>query len=453
MHEKMTDSNARRPGAIRSLVVGLGKTGLSCARYLSGLGHRVHVVDTRANPPGLAALQTEIPAAATTLGDFDEGVLGGVDQVVVSPGLPMDMPLLQAARARNLPVLSDIDLFVAAVRSPVVAVTGSNGKSTVTAMLNDMVLAAGLAVRTGGNLGTPALELLDGTRPDFYVLELSSFQLERSGPLRLEVAAVLNLSPDHLDQHRSYDEYIAAKARILEACENAVLNREDPVVMGMLRGEREYLSFGLSQPRFGDMGVTTVDGRDCLCRDQVVLMAVAELPLVGRHNVLNALAALAVGTVMGLPDSAMVAALKAFKGLPHRVQEVRVRDQVRWIDDSKGTNVGATAAAVRGLGGPLVLIAGGLAKEADFRPLACALAGRTLAIVLIGRDADDLARDLEGVAPIHRAADMAEAVAMAADLAEPGSTVLLSPACASQDMFDDYGHRGRVFSDLVRGLS
>ncbi|MCJ7557348.1 MAG: UDP-N-acetylmuramoyl-L-alanine--D-glutamate ligase [Gammaproteobacteria bacterium] len=449
----MTEQRTARQPGIRTLVVGLGKTGLSCARYLSGLGQSVHVVDTREQPPGLSQLRRDFPAATTELGQIDAGVLEQVDQVIVSPGLPMDMPLIKAAQARQLPVLSDIDLFVAAARAPVIAITGSNGKSTVTCMLNDMVLAAGHKVGTGGNLVVPALDLLSDETPDFYLLELSSFQLERSGYLPLDAAVVLNISPDHQDQHRSYEEYIDAKARIFEACQHPVVNRDDPVVMGMLKGESEYTAFSLSEPRGHDLGITLIDGQRWFSRGEAGLMPAGELTLVGRHNEANALAALAIGTVMGLADTAMVSALRAFRGLDHRMQEVRRRNDVLWIDDSKGTNVGATVAAVRGLDGPLVLVAGGLSKQADFRPLAVALAERTLGIVLIGRDAESLRRDLDSAGPIYMAGSMQEAVDKAEALATPGSTVLLSPACASQDMFDDYAHRGREFSALVRRLA
>ena len=453
MAHEMTETRSQTQTGIRTLVVGLGKTGLSCARYLSGLGHQLHIVDTRENPPGLADLKIAVPAATISLGEIAESQLDNVDQLVVSPGLPMDMPLLQAARAKQIPVLSDIDLFAAVALAPVIGITGSNGKSTVTSMLNDMVIAAGYRVKTGGNLGVPALDLLEGEEPDFYILELSSFQLERSGVLPLQAATVLNLSPDHLDQHRSYEEYIEAKAKILEACENPVINRDDPVVMGLLRGEREFTGFGLSEPLEQDLGIRVVDGQRFFCRGTTMLMPVSELGMVGRHNEANALAALALGSVIGLADAAMVNALRAFRGLEHRMQEVRNRNGVRWINDSKGTNVGATVAAVRGLDGPLVLIAGGLAKNADFQPLATALADRTIAIVLIGQDARTMRDELEGVCQIVMAEDMADAVKRADGIATAGTTVLLSPACASQDMFDDYAHRGRVFTELVGGLS
>ena len=453
MAHEMTETRSQTQAGIRTLVVGLGKTGLSCARYLCRLGHQVHVVDTREHPPGLDGLKAQLPGVITTLGDIDGLALDNFDQLVVSPGLPMDMPLLKAARAKQIPVLSDIDLFAAVARAPVIGITGSNGKSTVTSMLNDMVIAAGYQVRTGGNLGMPALDLLDGEEPDFYILELSSFQLERSGALPLRAATVLNISPDHLDQHRSYAEYIDAKAKILEACEYPVINRDDPIVMGLLRGESEYTAFSLSDPQEQDLGIHTVDGQRCFCRGATVLMPVSDLPLVGRHNEANALAAFALGSVLGLADAAMANALKAFRGLDHRMQEVRNRNGVRWIDDSKGTNVGATVAAVRGLDGPLVLIAGGLAKNGDFRPLAAALADRALAVILIGRDAQMLRAELEDVCRVVMANDMADAVSQADSIALAGTTVLLSPACASQDMFDDYAHRGRVFAELVGGLS
>jgi UDP-N-acetylmuramoylalanine--D-glutamate ligase len=433
--------------------VGLGATGISCIRYLSALGHELGVVDTRGNPPQLEALRRDYPAVQAWLGEFDETVLERFDQVVVSPGLPMDMPLLQAVAQHGLPRLSDIDLFAAAATAPIIAVTGSNGKSTVTSMLRDMIQEDGREVRAGGNLGTPALDLLQQSEPDFYLLELSSFQLQRSGTLRTCAATVLNISPDHLDQHRSFDEYLSAKARIFDACEHPVVNRDDPVVAGMLPGEREHTSFGLDRPRGRNLGLCAGQGGTWLCRGETRLMDVAAMQVLGQHNLANALAALALGSVIGLSDAAMVRALGGFQGLAHRMQRVREADGVVWIDDSKGTNVGATVAAVKGLQGSLVLIAGGLSKGQDFQPLAAALAGRAVGIVLLGRDADRLAEQLRDVAPIALARDMLHAVALAAEMAPSGSTVLLSPACASQDMFRDYAHRGQVFADAARGLS
>lgn len=446
-------SHSGSSAVCRSLVIGLGATGLSCVRHLVALGHQVGVVDTRDNPPGLAALQQEFPAVRTWLGEYDEGLLDDFEQVVVSPGLPMDFPLLTAAAARGLPALSDIDLFAAAAGAPLIAITGSNGKSTVTSMLRDMITEDGRIVRTGGNLGTPALALLGEDEPDYYLLELSSFQLQRSGSLRTVAAAVLNVSPDHMDQHRSFQEYVAAKARIFDACQHPVVNREDQLVAGMLPGEREVTSFGLDRPHGLDLGLCEDDGQLWLCRGDRHLMPASRLPLVGRHNLANALAALAVGSVLGLSDEAMTRALAGFRGLPHRMQSLRVLHGVHWIDDSKGTNVGATVAAVKGLQGQLVLIAGGLGKGQDFQPLAAALHGRAQGIVLLGRDADRLAEPLQAVAPLHRARDMQHAVALAAELAGPGCTVLLSPACASQDMFRDYAHRGEVFAAAVEALS
>jgi len=441
------------PAGCRSLVVGLGATGISCVRYLLALGHDVSVVDTRDNPPQLAALRRDHPSVQAWLGEFDEALLDHIDQVVVSPGLPMDLPLLQAVSRHGLPSLSDIDLFAAAVTAPVIGVTGSNGKSTVTCMLRDMIREDGREVRAGGNLGTPALDLLGSDEPDFYLLELSSFQLQRSRSLRTCAATVLNISPDHLDQHRSFEEYLSAKGRIFDACDHPVVNREDPMVAGMLPGERDVTSFGLDRPRGRNLGLCSDSGQTWLCRGDFRLMDVASMQVVGQHNLANALAALALGSAIGLSDAAMVRALRAFKGLAHRMQRVREFNGVVWIDDSKGTNVGATVAAVKGLEGSLVLIAGGLSKGQDFRPLAAALSGRALGIVLLGRDAGRLSGQLEGVAPIAMARDMQQAVVLAAGMAQEGSTVLLSPACASQDMFTDYAHRGQVFADAVGGLS
>lgn len=444
------------------LVVGAGATGLSCVRHLQAQGCTVRVLDTRQIPPGLTELRQLLPADSIYLGDWPAAAFAGVDEIVVSPGIGLDAPALVSAAARGLPLLGDIELFARAVTRPVLAITGSNGKSTVTTLVAQMLEGAGLRVAAGGNLGTPALDLLTGPVPDAYVLELSSFQLERTASLRPAAACVLNLSSDHIDRHRSFAAYVAAKARVLDGAAVAVLSRDDAAVAALAGGldaAQRVVWFGLGAPTGeSDFGLLERDGAPWLARGDEVLLPAAALRLPGRHNIANALAALALFEVINVPLADALPALQQFAGLPHRTQWVAERGGVVWYDDSKGTNVGATLAAIEGLAptrpsGRLVLILGGQGKGQDFAPLRGALAAHGRAAVLIGQDAEPIARALDNAVPIHRAADMNAAVATAAALAEPGDGVLLSPACASFDMFSGYAARGEAFACAVRALA
>lgn len=433
----------------RTLIIGLGKTGLSCARYLAARGVEVAVADSRAEPPGLAALREELPDVALFLGDYPEQAIARAELVVVSPGVPLSHPMLAAAAARGQDVIGDIELFARAAQAPVAAITGANGKSTVTTLLGQMAQAAGRDVRVGGNLGTPALELLQDREPDLYVLELSSFQLEGTRSLNAAAATVLNITPDHMDRYRSVADYSAAKQRIFRGDGVMVLNADDPAVLAMAVSGRRVTHFTLGVPEAGDYGVRMQDGTEWLVCGSETLLPVSELRIPGRHNIANALAALALGAALDLPLAAMLITLRAFAGLPHRMQWVAARDGVIWYNDSKGTNVGATLAAVSGMPGQVVLIAGGDGKGADFTPLRAAVAQKARAVVLIGRDAPLIEAALANAAPILLARDMDEAVQRAAAVAQPGDAVLLSPACASFDMYDNYEHRGRIFTDAV----
>ena len=434
-----------------SLIVGLGKTGLSCARHLAARGHRLRITDSRATPPGAGELARLGIDAVTSFGRFDLRLLDGAGQVVVSPGVSLREPLLVEATSRGLDVLGDIELFAREVSGRVVGITGTNGKSTVTTLVGEMARAAGLRVRVGGNLGEPALDLLTGDAADLYVLELSSYQLETTHSLVLEAGAVLNLTPDHMDRYSDLVEYGAAKARIFERCGTAVVNADDEYTTRLPRPGQATARFSVLDPQ-ADYAVAVRDGREWLVARGDALMPVAELGIAGAHNAANVLAALALGDACGLPRPAMLGTLRSFTGLPHRAQWVADRRGVRWIDDSKGTNVGATLAAVAGFTGPLVLIAGGDGKGQDFSPLAAAFRGKVRAVVLIGRDAAAIAAALDGVCEVHRAVTLPEAVQRAAGLARSGDTVLLSPACASLDMFRDYAERGAVFAAAVRSL-
>ncbi len=449
--------NDTAPAAARTaLIVGLGRSGVSAARHLAALGWQLAVTDSRLHPPGSAELAAFAPQAICRFGGFDPALLAAAGLVVVSPGVSLAEPMLRSATERGMTLVGDIELFARAqqARVPVTGITGTNGKSTVTTLVGQMVEAAGLPVCIGGNLGTPALDLLGSAAPAHYVLELSSFQLETTHSLELAAAGVLNLSHDHMDRYASMADYAAAKARILRRCGTAVINADDPWTAAMPSPGQRRLSFSIDEGVAADYRLSRdpASGEDWLHGHGERLLPTSELRLAGLHNAANALAAIALGDAIGLPRAAMLCALRRFTGLPHRSQWVRDRQGVHFINDSKGTNVGATLAAVAGLPGTLVWVAGGDGKGQDFTPLAAALAGRTRLAVLIGRDAPRLADLLEGICPVRRCDTLEEAVAVAAEAALAGDTVLLSPACASLDMFRDYSHRGDVFTAAVGSL-
>ncbi|HMI37610.1 MAG TPA: UDP-N-acetylmuramoyl-L-alanine--D-glutamate ligase [Steroidobacteraceae bacterium] len=435
-----------------TLVVGLGKTGLSVVRHLRARGLAVSVIDSREAPPALPALRAEAPEVPVRTGGLDPQWLAGAEDIVLSPGLAPQGPFFDAARAQGLPLIGDIELFARAARAPVVGITGTNGKSTVTTLLGRMAQRAGRRARIGGNLGEPALELLD-PGAELYVLELSSYQLDTTESLTLQAATVLNVTPDHLDRYDSVADYAASKARIFRRCGTAVLNADDPVVATMASLARRRLRFSLHAASGADYILRSHAGAQWLARGAERLLPLSELKLAGRHNAANALAALALGEALELPLTALLDELREFPGLPHRTAWVADIAGVRYIDDSKGTNVGATVAAVSGLTGPLVLIAGGDGKGQDFRPLGAALRGKVRRAVLIGRDARALGAALAGACEVEYGATLEAAVRAAAASARPGDTVLLSPACASLDMFRDYQHRGEVFAAAVRELA
>ncbi len=434
-----------------SVVVGIGKTGASCLRYLARRGVRVSATDTRAQPPGLGDIGDLAGRLDIRVGGFDLALLDGATQVLMSPGVSLDEPIAGLARRRGIEVIGDIELFARAARAPVVGVTGTNGKSTVTSLVAHMARAHGAAVLAGGNLGEPALDLLDHPVPDLYVLELSSFQLETTSSLELAAAAVLNVSADHLDRYASVEEYAQAKRRIFDHAATAVLNADDPRVLRMRRDRLHTSTFSINTPQ-ADFTLLGTGADAWLARRGEPLLPSSQLKIGGLHNVANALAALALGEAAGLPMAQMLGALPTFKGLPHRSEWVLDSAGVRYVDDSKGTNVGATIAAVAGSDRPLVVILGGEGKGQDFAPLAPAFRGKVRHAVLIGKDAAAIAAALDTVCGIERAASMDEAVAVAARRARAGDAVLLSPACASFDMFRDYAHRGEAFAAAVRAL-
>ncbi|MEW6691423.1 MAG: UDP-N-acetylmuramoyl-L-alanine--D-glutamate ligase [Pseudomonadota bacterium] len=435
------------------LIVGLGKTGLSVARFLARRGLVFAVADSRMEPPGLAELRAECPQAAVHLGPFEAELFRGFRTLVVSPGIAVAEPAIRAAAAAGAEIIGDIELFARHVRAPVIAITGSNGKSTVTTLVGELLAAAGRKVRVGGNLGTPALDLLAGSNDaEIYVLELSSFQLETTSSLKAAAAVVLNVSEDHMDRYPDLAAYAEAKGRVYQGAAVAVVNRDDDWSLRLARASEpaRTVSFGLDAPAAGQWGMVERDGQTWLAQGDRPLVCERELTLRGRHNMANALAALALVEAVGVDSAAVLDALRRFAGLPHRSQFVGHFHGLDWVNDSKGTNVGATAAALAGQTAPVVLIAGGLGKGQDFAVLRPLLAEKARGVVLIGQDADLIAQAWAGAAPIVRAADMGEAVSMAAELGRPGDVVLLSPACASFDMFKGYDHRGEVFAAEVR---
>lgn len=454
----MIEGQTTREHSPGTLVVGLGKTGLSCVRHLRALGRRVSAVDSRVAPPALQAMSEEFPEVPVTLGGFHWRAFEGADDIVVSPGVSLAEPALARAIAARKHVCGDIELFARAVgATPVVAITGSNGKSTVTTMVGDMLRADGRRVKVGGNIGEPALSLLDGERPEVFVLELSSFQLETTESLEPRVAALLNVSPDHMDRYADVEHYARTKARIFHGSGAMVLNRDDERVAAMAIAGRRVVFYTLGAPGENEFGLLRHDDTAYLGCGETPILAASELRVAGMHNVANALAAMAVASVLGVSHDAMSRTLKAFRGLPHRCQLVAEAGGVRWIDDSKATNVGATAASIAGLSGDgerrLILIAGGDAKDADFTALAEPLRRHVRVLVLIGRDAPRIAAVTPDTVEMVRAKSMACAVDAARNHAREGDTVLLAPACASFDMYANYEARGDDFAAEARRAS
>jgi len=446
------------------VIVGLGKTGFSCVRYFVEHGYdkdSIAVIDSRDNPPYLGQLKQKYPEITLSLGSLASPLLDTADEIVVSPGITVSEPVFAAGLERGVSMIGDVELLVRVAKAPIVAITGSNGKSTVTTLVGEMAKLAGIKVKVGGNLGTPVLDLLDDSA-ELYVLELSSFQLETTHSLRAAAATVLNVTADHLDRYGSFVDYYAAKWRIYDDCRIAVINRDDPESYEGAQlplSAEKIISFGLQPP---DSNNSFGYREGYLYHGKERLLAANELKIKGACQVSNALAALALGYAVDLPLAAMLSALQQFHGLPHRCQLVLEINGVIWYNDSKGTNIGATQAAIEGLGadvtgnrsnGKLILIAGGLGKNADFSVLRLPVARYVKTLIVIGHDASLIEQALTGCCKIQQASSMHDAVVMAASEALVGDVVLFSPACASYDMFNDFEHRGEVFMEEVRSLS
>lgn len=444
---------------LRVLVIGLGESGLAMAKWLGRQGARVRVADSRSNPPNVEALAAVAPDAELLTGPFTLETFAGIDLMAISPGVPKATPAIAAV---DLPLVSEIELFAAGVRAlqpeaKIIAITGSNGKTTTTALTAHLLNESGVPAIACGNISPSALDaLMDaqdaGQLPAAWVLELSSFQLETTHALHAHAATLLNLSEDHLDRYDgSMSQYADAKARIFQGRGVMVLNRDDDWSMANGRCGRKMVTFGLTPaPRAVDYGF---DGK-MICRGPQPLVALADLQLAGLHNAANAMAALALCEAVGVAPEQLIPALQSFKGLPHRVELVAERAGVRYVDDSKGTNVGATLAAIEGMGCKVAIVLGGDGKGQDFSPLKAALAAHGRAVALIGRDAAAIGAAIEGCGvPMQRVECMAEAVRWLAEQAQTGDCVLLSPACASLDMYKNYAHRAQAFIEAVEGLS
>ncbi len=468
------------------LVLGLGETGLSMLRYLSAQGARLRAADSRSAPTSLSEAANFVAAQQIFCGPFTDALFEGVDIIAISPGVPLADPVVAKAVARGMPVVGDIELFAQHLRNQyqvernavptfastlsqkgqeskrkerplILAITGANGKTTVTSMVAHMCKMAGRDAVAAGNISPAVLDVMmrrGGDQPDVWVLELSSFQLETTSSLSPDAATVLNVTEDHLDRYDGMDAYAAAKARVLSGCGVQVLNRDDVRSMAMQRKDLKAVSFGLNEAKHdNDYGIQTVGADIWLMRGDQRLMKASELQVSGLHNVANALAALALCDAIGLDRQAAILGLCGFKGLPHRVEKVAEIAGITYYDDSKGTNVGATEAALKGLGQPAVVILGGVGKGQDFSPLKAAVRAHARAVVLIGVDAEVIALALQGAGvEMLRAGNMADAVQQASRKAQRGDAVLLSPACASLDMFRNYEHRAQAFIAAVKEL-
>lgn len=429
------------------VILGLGVTGLSCLRYLHAQGEVVTIIDSREKPPLLSECQNAFPDVPIFLGALAEDIILSAREIIVSPGLSLQLPVLQKAIAKGIPCVGDIELFCRRARAPIIAITGSNGKTTLTTLVGQMLQDAGLTARVCGNIGTPVLDVLSEAVPDYYVIELSSFQLETTDGLKAKVAVVLNVTPDHMDRYATFADYRAAKQRIYHNCETAILNQDEPEIWQALSLPEQHITFSV------------LGEADFMLRDNVLYykterwLDITTLPNQTRHHAQNVLAALAIGLSLGLPKASMLKTMCQFSGLAHRCQRIACFNGIDWFNDSKATNVGATIAAINGLSSlysDMILILGGDAKGANLSPLKPIVAQHVSLLLLIGAAAPELAQLFEGVIPYQHIDNLTQAVRMASQHAGPNTAILLSPACASWDMFDNYEQRGNLFVKAVK---
>lgn len=439
----------------RAVVVGLGKTGIACARFFKNIGVEVSITDSRNNPPELEQFKNEFPDSDIALGGFDTEMLLGANVIAISPGVSLREPELMKAAMSGIRIWGEIEIFARFANARVIAITGSNGKSTVTTLVAKILEKAGMKVAVGGNLGTPAVSLITKEVPDFYVIEVSSFQLESTFSLCPASAVILNVSEDHMDRYSSIEEYTAAKKRVIRGYGDVIVNIDDAVTKNLvdsIEPTRKTYTYTLNEPQKNGFGIAKNNGEDWICFEEKPVMPVSEIKIPGLHNQSNALAAMALTYAVDIEFEPMVAALKEFDGLDHRTQWVAESNGVEWYNDSKATNVGATLAAVNGMGENLMLIMGGDGKGSDFTPLAKGLNGRVKLTVLIGRDAELIEKAIGDATTVKHAGTMKEAVQIAHQEAISGDRVLLSPACASWDMFNGYAERGEEFIKQVKNV-
>ncbi len=439
----------------QNIILGLGKSGFSCANYFAERGEDFLVMDSRPEPPLMQAFKQKFPHNKLITGGFDITLCQQAKRLIVSPGIALTEPVIIAAQHKNIPIIGDIELFAEAAKAPVIAITGSNGKSTVTTLLGEIAKNAGIKVAVGGNLGTPALDLLSEDI-ELYVLELSSFQLETTYSLNLLAATILNLSPDHIDRHGSLENYLLAKQRIYRHIKFAVVNREQPELTQNIQAKK-IISFGFDAPTENNFGITVINGVSHLSYGKEKIIAATDLKLLGKHQILNALAAIALAHCYGIRFEAMISTLKNFTGLAHRCQIIPTQDNILWINDSKATNVGAAKASIESIGksikGKIILIAGGQGKGADFSELNPTLASYVKAAVIMGEDKPMMLKAFSQVTKTHEAENLKAGVLLAKSLAKADDAVLLAPACASFDMFKNFEDRGEQFVHLVKDLS
>ncbi|OGO94436.1 MAG: UDP-N-acetylmuramoylalanine--D-glutamate ligase [Coxiella sp. RIFCSPHIGHO2_12_FULL_42_15] len=434
------------------VVVGLGATGLSCVDYLLRQGHEVVAMDSASAPAGYLNLKNKHPGVTCILGDINFSVLSQAEEIIISPGVPVEKVTVPT---KNIPIVGDVELFARVIEHPVYAITGSNGKTTVTTLVGEMAHAANRKAAVAGNIGTPVLDFMLADQYDLYVLELSSFQLETTYSLKPRAATILNVTPDHLDRYRDMNEYLRAKQRIYHECEYPIVNADEAWMWQSLSLSKNKITFSLQQQNT-DYGLEKIGNRIYLRRRGERLLDVADMRLQGLHHWQNALAALAFGEVMQLPDDLMLNVICNFSGLVHRCQWVRNKNGVDWYNDSKATNVGATETAIKSLGnqlqGKLILLAGGLGKGADFSVLKPCVQHYVSDVILFGQDAFKIAQALQAVTNLHHVNSLQEAVWLADRLAKAQDKVVLAPACASFDMFANYMDRGEQFIKAVEAL-
>ena len=437
-----------------AVVVGLGLTGFSCARYLLSRGLQVTVTDDRQETNYSEQLAQEYPQVVLHMGELNQQVLNESGLIVVSPGVPLNTPALLEASQNGAMLVGDIELFVQENQAPVIAITGSNGKSSVTALVGEICQQAGLRTLVAGNIGVPVLDsLTEGEHYDVCALELSSFQLEATDAVNASAAVILNISDDHMDRYDSIGDYLLAKLRIFKGAERIIVYRHDDLLKQVSLPSERLITYGLDEPKSKyDFGVKKIANMEWLVQGEERLMKLRDIPLTGKHNVANVLAAFALTKQMNLDKENVLQAIKSFKGLPHRTELVRELNGVKWVNDSKATNIGATIAAIQGIDESIILLAGGQGKDADFTELADVLPGKVKYVILFGQDAQKIDDAIGTNVETYRVENMSEAVSKAHQLAEPTDVVLLSPACASFDMYSGFTARGDDFRQQVEVL-